>query len=132
MIPMQNDALGSGQYFNLPALNQINMPGWFLNLERHLPITNKSITYSYLAVSKIKPESTNLIRVIGDTLNEKGKVRQAICRQDKREFFSWLKRDHPQRIEHGSLVHPPQNATQKGNELRIADEQIKPWPLDEK
>ena len=76
---------------------------------------------SYLAVSQRHPLfDQNLVRVIGDTLREKGKTRQAICRNNQREFFSWLKRfGKPQHLQHGDLVKLPSTFEQKGLEIRV-------------
>ena len=91
--------------------------------EKHLPIKNTSLTFSYLLLSK-KPRSQNLkntVRIIGDTLREKGKTRQAICRGEKREFLAWLKRDFkkPAPLERGHLYQVPESHEVKGQEIRI-------------
>lgn len=96
-------------------------PSWFLELENLLPMKNKSLTYSYLVMSKRQPMKTQgLTRVIGDTLKEKGKTRQAICYDNERRFLSWLKRDHKnvKQIDHGALISIKE-ALEKGNELRV-------------
>jgi len=57
-------------------------------------------------------------RVIGDTLREKGKTRQAICRNSEREFLAWLKKSGPaSEIPRGSLISS-QIYIKVGNELR--------------
>ncbi len=99
----------------------IEKPQWLEALEAHLPMTNNSLTFSYLAYSNQRSEQNErLARVIGDTLQEKGKTRQALCRNDQREFLSWLKRDgKPQFLEHGQLIRMREDYENKGNELRI-------------
>ena len=89
------------------------MPTWFEEVENHLPMKNRTVTYSYLILNKNKPEKATpqQARVIGDTLKEKGKVKQLICRGPKREFISWLtKKGAPPFIERGSLITIPEDA----------------------
>lgn len=94
----------------------------YLELEKRLPMTNRSLTFSYLLASK-KPPPENLkpkARIIGDSLFEKGKVRQALCRGPKREFLSWLKRKSEfTGYPSGKLIDLPESITIKGNELRL-------------
>ncbi len=98
----------------------IKMPAWFNEIEKYLPMKNRTLTQSFLAISNEKAPQQNLIRVIGDTQKEKGKYRQAVCRNDKREFFSWLtKKGEPQFIDRGSLVDGKIDFEVKGNELRL-------------
>ncbi len=90
-------------------------------LEALLPMKNKTLTFSYLLMSRDAkgPDWRGAIRVIGDTLYEKGKVRQMICRGTEREFFSWLKRDgEPPAIPNGALIRDPGHCEVKGNEVR--------------
>lgn len=70
----------------------VELPPWFYELERHLPMKNRSLTFSYLLAAKTPPPNLPLsvLRVIGDTLKEKGKIRQAVCRGSNREFLSWV------------------------------------------
>jgi len=100
-------------------------PEWFAKLEAELPMKNQTLTFSYLVASrslKVSPQP-GLARVIGDTLKEKGKSRQALCRNDDREFLSWLKRHgDPQYLPHGSLVQLPEGLEKKGHELRCDPE----------
>lgn len=98
-------------------------PNWYLDLESRLPMKNDTLTSSYLVMSKRAPSmGQGLTRVIGDTLKEKGKTRQAVCFDDQRRFLSWLKRDNAdlKRIDHGSLIkiNDPQYF---GNEVRSKD-----------
>lgn len=98
-------------------------PPWWPDLERHLPMKNQTLTFSYLFSSRAPPsERQGLVRVIGDTLYEKGKIRQAVCRNDQREFLSWLKKHgEPEMIPHGSRLELADSITKKGNELRVED-----------
>jgi ribosomal protein RSM22 (predicted rRNA methylase) len=106
----------------------VEKPSWFQKIEDELPINNNSLTFSYLIASKQQPCALkeNTARIIGDTLKEKGKTKQMICRSDQREFLSWLKR-HGQApfLPHGSLVELPEGIEVKGSELRVGGQQIK-------
>lgn len=102
----------------------IQMPEWFLEIEKHLPMKNQSVTYSYLLLRKTPPRShdPNQFRIIGDTLYEKGKVRQAICASDRRQFFSWLKKQgEAPMLPRGALVTVNSELIEKGDELRSSD-----------
>jgi len=70
------------------------LPSWWPALEAGLPMKNRTVTVSYLlARRKPRPSrlsSNELVRVIGDRLEEKTKVRQMICRGENREFISWF------------------------------------------
>lgn len=97
-------------------------PVWWQEIEEHLPMKNRTLTYSYLLASKTVRDTKfrGAARVIGDTLAEKGKTRQMICRGPEREFFSWLhKNGEPPFIPHGSLVKDFGTPEIKGGELRV-------------
>ncbi|MGE3681705.1 MAG: small ribosomal subunit Rsm22 family protein [Bdellovibrionales bacterium] len=99
-------------------------PLWWLELEEHLPMKNRTLTYSYLLLSRTSADSRwrGQTRVIGDTLNEKGKTRQLICRGSKREFLSWLHRQgEPPQIPHGALISNLEGEM-KGQEVRVVNE----------
>lgn len=99
-----------------------DLPEWFHKIEEQLPMKNRTLTYSYLLMHKgAAPDfHQGKARVIGDTLKEKGKVKQAICRGTQREFISWLtKNGEPPFIERGSLIQIPEEVEVKGNELRL-------------
>lgn len=90
-------------------------------LEALLPMKNRTLTYSYLLMSRdVKnPKFRGSTRVIGDTLHEKGKTRQLICRGPEREFLAWLKRDgEPPMIPHGALITDLGHCEVKSNEVR--------------
>lgn len=97
-------------------------PSWWQNLSQYLPMRNDTLTFSYLLAAKREPPwSTEKLRarVIGDTLYERGKVRQAVCRGPEREFLAWLTRKgEPEPIPHGELIRLPETIEKKGNELR--------------
>ncbi len=93
-------------------------------IETRLPMKNSSLTVSYLLARKDKPnpklELMRQARVIGDTLFERGKVRQAVCRNSSREFLSWLTRHgEPELIENGARIVLPEKLEIKGNEIRL-------------
>lgn len=95
-------------------------PDWLAQIENYLPFENRSLTFSYLLASKNSAPTDLGSRVIGDTLQEKGKIRQAICRGPQREFLSWLKKEKQiPLLPRGSRVAIPSLLTPKGNELRI-------------
>ena len=101
-----------------------------LELEKHLPFHNASLTFSYLLVSRRpEPKRHPWVRTVGDPLPEKGKTRQMICRGEKREFLSWLHRDGPPpEIPRGSLIELSEGFEEKGSELRSRGGQIR-FPL---
>jgi hypothetical protein len=67
------------------------LPSWWSELESGLPMKNKTVTVSYLLARRTaRPSHAKEVRVIGDRLDEKTKVRQMICRGDQREFISWF------------------------------------------
>jgi ribosomal protein RSM22 (predicted rRNA methylase) len=95
-------------------------PKWFQEIEKHLPMKNSTLTFSYLLASKKPAPSTARWRTVGDQLQEKGKTRQMICRNSEREFLSWLHRDgDAPDLPRGVLIDPPPSFEKKGSELRI-------------
>ncbi len=97
-------------------------PKWLTQIEAQIPIKNKTVTYSYLFLSQSISANNqpNKARVIGDTLFEKGKTRQALCRGEQREFLAWLKKWGPApEIPRGSLIELPNNFEKKANEIRL-------------
>lgn len=98
-------------------------PDWFQKIEEHLPMKNRTLTYSYLLLSREHKASnwSGSTRVIGDTLEERGKTRQMICRGSEREFLSWLTRDgEAPRIPHGALIKDLGTVDLKGSEVRAS------------
>lgn len=96
--------------------------GRFKQLESHLPMKNHTLTYSYLLLSQgiSSPAFRGAARVIGDTLREKGKTKQMVCRGPEREFLSWLSRDgEAPIIPHGALITDLGSPEIRGNELRV-------------
>lgn len=99
-------------------------PAWFAPIEKNLPMKNRTLTFSYLAARKAAPAQTSgLARLVGDTLEEKGKSRQAICRSSEKEFLAWF----PPRFEtkthlemsRGSLVRLAPELEKKSQEVRL-------------
>jgi hypothetical protein len=98
----------------------LQMPPWFLNIEKHLPMKNLTLTMSYLLVSKTPAPVLNKWRIVGDTLPEKGHPRQLVCRGPKREFLSWMHRNgEAPEIPRGLLIDIPESFEEKSNELRL-------------
>lgn len=96
-------------------------PKWFKSLEAHLPMRNDTLTFSYWFGSRTQrpTQHGNRARVIGDTLYEKGKTRQLLCRGPEREFLAWLTRDgEAPQIPRGSLIELPETVEKKSNEIR--------------
>ena len=93
----------------------------YKELEARLPMKNNTLTFSYLLLSQLveSPLFRGSARVIGDTLNEKGKTRQLMCRGPEREFLAWLSRDgEAPFIPHGSLIPDLGAIEAKSNEVR--------------
>ncbi len=118
-------------------------PSWMLEIEKHLPFKNQTLTLSYLALKR-QPSfnqektteqknkfiggaafQTHPTRVVGDFLNEKGKTRQLICRSSEREFISFIKRaTTPIEFFRGDLLNLSESIEKKGDELRPITSQV--------
>lgn len=99
----------------------VQSPDWFQKLENQLPMKNKTVTTSYVLARKRTPpeQLMNLARLTGDSMEEKGKTRQLVCRGPKREFLSWMhKNTHSQTLARGELIELPADLQIKSNELR--------------
>lgn len=111
----------------------VEAPDWFTQLEDLLPMKNKTITTSYLLARRTaptfkliqSPDGQNLLgRLTGDSRDEKGKTRQMICRQNEREFLTWMHKNvEPQTFSRGDLVCISPNHEAKSNEIRLKDDQ---------
>lgn len=100
-------------------------PPWFKELEQLLPMKNKTVTTSYLLARKRKSLKTDTIkaRLTGDSMEEKGKTRQLVCRSDQREFLTWMhKTISPQVLPRGDRIDMPLDIEVKSNELRLKTE----------
>ncbi|MFN8790969.1 MAG: small ribosomal subunit Rsm22 family protein [Bdellovibrionales bacterium] len=98
---------------------EVLAPTWFTEIEQHLPIKNRTITMSYLAMRRTPPPKADWARVTGDRLDEKGKSRQLVCRGPEREFMAWMHRkEQPPEIFRGERVQLHE-FTHKSNELRM-------------
>lgn len=105
------------------------MPSWFLKIEERLPFKNKTLTLSYLLMSKKPPvthpsyKKESRARIIGDVLAEKGKTKALICRGEEREFLSVLHRDSKNfPYKRGDIVLLKEDLEKKGNEVRLSVE----------
>jgi hypothetical protein len=99
-------------------------PSWWQEIESHLPMKNRTLTYSYMLMSRTVSDEKwrGALRVIGDRLYERGKTRQMACRGPEREFLSWLHRHgEPPDVPRGALIDL-QDFEKKGNELRVTGE----------
>ncbi|MFN8945372.1 MAG: small ribosomal subunit Rsm22 family protein [Pseudobdellovibrionaceae bacterium] len=97
-------------------------PKCLQEIETHLPMKNRTITWSYLLARKSAPPEIlkTTLRTVGDQLVQKGKTRQLICRGAQREYLSWMHRngDAPN-IPRGLLLKTPTTADKVSDELRI-------------
>lgn len=101
---------------------RFDAPPWWLAMEKHLPMRNRTITFSYLLMKKEKPvpQPGNCARLVGDSLVEKGKTRQMLCQDSHRKFLSWLHREAGTfELPRGEIVVVPEDAFNKGTEIRI-------------
>jgi hypothetical protein len=101
-------------------------PEWMLKIEEHLPFRNSTLTLSYLALQRNPTTSPAPVRVIGDFLEEKGKTRQLICRDSKREFLTFLTKNTgtPPEFFRGDLLKIAEPIINKGDEIRVEPSQI--------
>lgn len=98
-------------------------PDDWSELEAYLPMKNRTLTYSYLLLSRSVQDSKwrGHTRVLGDTLVEKGKTRQLVCRGPQREFLAWLhKNGDAPRIPSGALLNDLGAFEKKSDELRVS------------
>jgi hypothetical protein len=94
-------------------------PEWFKAIEKDLPIKNTTLTMSYLLARKTQPPKVPWARLVGDQLREKGKDRQLICSESKRQYFAWLHKEGPvPQFYRGDRVLIGSDVQIKGNELR--------------
>lgn len=101
---------------------KVEAPDWFLQLEQLLPMKNKTITTSYLLARRKKPAESLALkaRLTGDSMEEKGKTRQLVCRNEQREFLTWMHKSlQPQTLNRGDLITIPVDVELKSNELRL-------------
>lgn len=94
-------------------------PTWWSQIETYLPFKNQTLTFSFLAASQSMHTqfANNTGRIIGDTLIEKGKTKQAVCYQSERTFLTWPQKlfKNPPLIERGSLFAIPNHIELKGD-----------------
>lgn len=100
----------------------VDRPDWWIKLEEMLPFRNQTITFSYLLARKSPPPSfpKNQARLVGDSLPEKGKTRQMLCRGPEREFAAWmLRKGAPPEWPRGIVIEIPDGAQKVSNEIRF-------------
>jgi hypothetical protein len=96
-------------------------PSWFEDIQKHLPMRNDTLTWSWLIARRTPPPASlsTLARLTGDLRKEKGAARQMFCRGEDREFLSWQKRDgESPEWPRGALVRLAPGVVQKGSEIR--------------
>lgn len=101
-------------------------PDWWPTLEKHLPMKNRTLTFSYLLMRRTPPSkqenaSMSVARMTGDPLVKKGKTRQLICRGPQREFLSWFPgrmKDEPH-LDRGQRVQIASPLESRASELRL-------------
>ena len=108
-------------------------PGWFGAIEKSLPIKNRTLSFSYLVARKApapvrsrnSTAERKLARLVGDTLDEKGKSRQSVCRSNEREFLAWFPQRFKTKIHlemsRGSLVELAPALEKKSQEVRLKE-----------
>lgn len=143
LLKLRSDLIAKGYHIWAPCLHELECPllshsktdwchhrvgfeapPWFSEIEKHLSMKNKTITYSYLLARKQKPTRassfTNAARLVGDPLFEKGKTRQMICRSTEREFIAVLDREQIElHLDRGEIIEIPDDTPKKSNELRF-------------
>lgn len=100
----------------------VKAPEWFLKLESLLPLKNKTVTTSYILARKSKDLvlPPNPARLVGDSMEEKGKTRQLICKGTEREFLTWMHKNiEPETLPRGELVTLHDEIELKSNEIRL-------------
>ncbi len=141
LLELRQDLISKGYYMWAPCLHQlqcpllknsktdwchdrfhVDAPEWFWKVDHLLPMKNKTVTTSYLLARK-KPAPTyptNYGRLTGDSREEKGKTRQLICRNEEREFLTWMHKEiQPQTFPRGEIAEIPETFEFKSNELRV-------------
>ena len=101
-------------------------PDWYLAIEEHLPMRNRTLTHSYLLMRRQPPAALTYptARLTGDLQRQKGASRQMVCRGPKREFLSWQhKHGTPPEWPRGALVRLADDVETKSNELRPTPDQ---------
>lgn len=97
-------------------------PDWFKKLDELLPFKNKTITTSYILARKKKNkfDSNGKARLVGDSLQEKGKTKQLLCMNEERQFLTWMHKEiQPEVLNRGDLIDLPEKLEKKSNELRV-------------
>lgn len=99
-------------------------PQWMLDVENFLPLRNRTLPFSFIMASKNPPPLLTekpLARLVGDSLEEKGKTRQLVCHNEEREFLTWMhKKTAPQTLDRGELILWPSEFEKKSNEIRVS------------
>ncbi len=149
LLEFRNELMASGYWIWAPCTHQLEcpllkqskrdwchdrvegtLPAWHRELDKLLPMRNRTVTFSYLIASRRKPKRfSHLARLTGDFLKEKGKSKQLVCFDEKRRFLSWMKKDHKgfKGFDRGDLIELPSELLDKGelrgDEIRVPKNQ---------
>lgn len=141
LMSLRNDLISQGWSIKAPCTHQkpcpllthsvkdwchhridFDQPSWFERLEENLPIKNKNLTLSYLLADRFPEiQKSEMVRVIGDLMVEKGKSKILVCRGENREFLSAQTKDISElSVSRGSVVIL-KSSIPKSNEIRITN-----------
>lgn len=96
-------------------------PAFYAAIERHLPMKNKTLPFSYLLLRRSPPPMMRLARLTGDQQEFKGYTKQLVCRGSKREFLSWQHKTWKEVPiwRRGELQAIAPHWQQRGDEIRV-------------
>ena len=97
-----------------------DQPQWFSEIEKYLPMKNRTLTMSYVLMKKTPPPASPA-RLVGDLRQEKGKSRILVCRGPEREFLTFMDRHwkNAPDLKRGDLINWPSKTEVKSNEIRV-------------
>ena len=99
-------------------------PPWFEKLSSHLPIRNKTLTFTYLIAQKKSQTKNTYQRIVSDALVEKGKTRWLLCQDENKTYLSFLKRQgEPPALFRGDRIQL-KKTEDKGQEKRFQLEDL--------
>jgi hypothetical protein len=100
----------------------VDSPEWFQEIEKHLPVKNRTVTFSYLLCRKKTPptQQSTAARLIGDLQKQQGKSKQMVCFSEERLFLSWLKKEgNFQEFSRGAKIKISEEHTRVSDEIRL-------------
>lgn len=107
-----------------------NLPDSWEELFSELPIKNKTITLSHMALRRQPPKNFELpaVRLVGDELSEKGKVKWLACAGEQKFFLVWLTKwgSAPDWKRGDLLLVPPELSAEsrRGGEIKISPDRL--------